>query len=102
MTWLSWIGLGNTTTTITYDDDKLPPFFPRTIKSCKLKSDLFFDCFSKESIKQSDNDIDAGSRGLAKCLKEKQLYEKCMVTYEKSKPVKLHRVQEEYRKKYET
>jgi hypothetical protein len=102
-TWLSWIGIGsNTTITTTFDDDKLPPFFPRTTKSCKSTSDKFFDCFSKASIKQSPNDTDAGSRGLAICLKEKQLYEKCMIAYEKSKPIKLHRVQEEYRKKNET
>ena len=104
--WLSWIGIGNNNnnnnTTIVYDDDKLPPFFPRTVKSCKAKSDKFFDCFSKASIKESPNDKDAGSRGLAICLKEKQVYEKCMIHYEKSKPLKLHRVQEEYRKNYET
>lgn len=100
MSWLSWIGLGgNSIDTINYPDDRLPPFFPRTTKSCKIQSEKFFECFSKASIKQSPSDTEAGSRGLAACLQEKKLYEKCMSAYEKSKPIKLHRVQEEYRNK---
>ena len=100
MSWLNWIGLGgNNLDTITYPEDRLPPFFPRTTKSCKIQSENFFDCYSKASIKQSPSDTEAGSRGLALCLKEKQVYEKCMSNYEKNKPLKLHRVQEEYRNK---
>ena len=43
--------------------------------------------------------IEAGVRGIKACLKEKAAYEKCMDEYIKKNPIKLIRVQEEYRRK---
>lgn len=43
--------------------------------------------------------IEAGIRGIKACLKEKKAYDTCLDEYIKKKPIKLIRVQEEYRKK---
>ena len=40
---------------------------------------------------------EAGIRGVKACLKEKKAYDKCLDEYIKKNPIKLIRVQEEYR-----
>lgn len=61
--------------------DTLPKYFPASHKSCKAVSELFFDCFTKNSVKTSANDTEAGNKALQLCLKEKVNYEKCMERY---------------------
>ena len=73
-------------------DQKVPEFFPRSSKECKIVSETFFKCFNESSKKESDKDIDAGNRGLATCVKQKKAYETCMSNYEKKNPSKRFRV----------
>lgn len=71
--------------------DSLPDFFPATTKLCVKQSEAFFNCFSEKSVKSSDGDIEAGSRGLRDCLTEKAEYVTCM-TKNYTKDPKRHRV----------
>ena len=70
----------------------LPSFFPHSTKECRKVADPFFECFSKNAIKTSDSDTDAGSRGLNKCLTEMNKYSDCMLAAEKKNPPKRLRV----------
>lgn len=73
--------------------DKLPDFFPRSVKQCSKPSELFFECLSLKQVKTSDMDTEAGAVGLAACLKEKKNYETCMIRYDpKLKDPRRHRV----------
>ena len=58
--------------------DTLPDFFPATTKLCVKQSEAFFSCFSEKSVKSSDDDTDAGARGLKDCTKLKNDYVTCM------------------------
>ena len=71
---------------------KLPPSFPYAPKECKAVADTFFECFTKLSIKENNNDTEAGNRGLSQCLKEMKKYSDCMEAFEKKKPPRLMRV----------
>jgi hypothetical protein len=81
------------------DVPKLPTCFPRAPSACRKDSEPFFNCLNANSEKSSDDDTDAGKRGLQACVKEMKAYEKCMETYEAKKPLRQFRVQEEYRLK---
>ena len=66
--------------------------FPRAPKICKTQADLFFNCFTANSVKRESDDKEAGVRGVQACLKEKILYEKCKQKFEQSNPPKRYRV----------
>ncbi len=70
----------------------LPPFFPYSTKECKKVAEPFFECFSKHAVKAVDSDVDAGRRGLIKCLPEMKKYVDCMKEAEKKNPPKRLRV----------
>ena len=72
-------------------NDKLPDFFPKAPKVCREPANKFFECFTINSEKSSPTDTEAGQRGLAKCLLEKEAYEKCMLKFEKTHPPKRYR-----------
>lgn len=65
---------------------RLPSFFPNSPTECRTFSEPFFECFTKNSNKESDLDTESGNRGLSKCTKELKLYEECMTKLEKKKP----------------
>ena len=76
---------------------KLPGSFPRAPSACKTVAEPFFSCLNSNSQKESDDDANAGDRGLRACTKEMKAYEKCMNKFEAKKPLRQFRVQEEYR-----
>jgi hypothetical protein len=74
-------------------EERLPDYFPRTVKSCVKLSDTFFGCLFEKSNKASPEDIEAGVRGIRECLNQKKAYESCMLRYDpKCKDPKRHRV----------
>ena len=82
------------------DDDKLPPFFPRSPAECKVESASFFECFNNHAKKNSPDDKNAGVRAVVECKALKHKYEDCMNTkVDKSKLNKKFQVHEEYRSK---
>ena len=86
-------GSGTMVATIITPEETLPDFFPRVVKLCSIPADAFFKCISEKSIKESNGDIEAGSRGIRACLKEKKLYEICMIKHDpKMNEPKRHRV----------
>lgn len=92
---MSWFlgGSVNNNSKSSIPPDQLPDFFPRAPKECSLVSQQFFTCFHENTEKISNDDTEAGVRGLAKCLNEKTAYEKCMLNLEKkSAPKKYYRV----------
>jgi hypothetical protein len=70
---------------------RLPPYFPKS-KGCKEAAEPFFKCFEEHAVKQSEDDKDAGVRGLSMCLKEKAVYEKCMAPLFDMDKLKKYRV----------
>ena len=84
---------GNMVATVTTPEETLPDFFPRVVKLCSKPADAFFKCISEKSVKDSNGDIEAGNRGVRACLKEKKLYETCMMKHDpKMNDPKRHRV----------
>ena len=76
-------------------DTSLADFFPRTTKLCVKPSAEFFKCLSEKSVKSNDADVEAGVRGLSQCIKEKKIYETCMLKNDaKINDPKRHRVRE--------
>ena len=83
-------------TTSAIPDTSLADFFPRTTKQCVKPSAEFFKCLSEKSVKSTDADVEAGARGLSQCLKEKKLYETCMLKNDaKINDPKRHRVRKQ-------
>ena len=41
----------STPTPSTIPEDKLPDYFPKIVKECKVEADTFFKCFSDNSKK---------------------------------------------------
>ncbi len=79
---------------------KLPSYFPRAPKECTKPAEAFFECFTKNSVKKDENDMEAGKIGLAACTSQLAYYDQCMQKGNILKKVesKTFRVQEEYRK----
>lgn len=83
-------------TTPAIPDTSLADFFPRTTKLCVKPSAEFFKCLSEKSVKSTDADVEAGARGLSQCLKEKKIYETCMLKNDaKINDPKRHRVRKQ-------
>ena len=59
-------------------DEVLTDYFPRRIAKCSVPTDAFFKCLFDKSKKMSDDDAEAGLRGVRACLTEKKGYEACM------------------------
>lgn len=73
-------------------DIKIPLFFPYAPKECKIAANTFFECFNRMSDKIVPEDVDAGRRGMLKCMQEMKQYEACMTAYEAKNPPKRMRV----------
>lgn len=63
---------------VSSDESRLPDFFPGTVKACQAPSEVFFSCFTLNTVKKDENDTLAGSVGLAACAKELKAYKACM------------------------
>jgi hypothetical protein len=69
----------NVSAPITQEDvNTLPGYFPATTRNCATISQPFFDCFSKQAVKSTNTDTEAGVRGLKACTKELLAYKFCM------------------------
>ena len=75
----------STPTPSTIPEDKLPDYFPKIVKECKVEADTFFKCFSDNSKKTNPSDKNAGVRGLTECRDMKWNYENCMAKVDISK-----------------
>lgn len=75
---------------------RLPGFFPR-IKGCERVGTAFLTCFTTKAVKEGEEDVEAGVRGLKACVRELSSYEACMQQQEVKTAARRYRVQEEYR-----
>lgn len=75
-------------------EDRLPDYFPKIVKECKVEADAFFKCFSDNSKKNDASDKNAGVRGLTECRDLKWNYENCMSKVDSSKLSKRFEVNE--------
>lgn len=73
-------------------DVRMPLSFPHAPKACEHVAKPFFTCINKMSEKIVPEDLDAGRRGMLKCLVELKAYSVCMKEYEKKNPPKRLRV----------
>lgn len=90
--------MASSSSAVVATEERMPDFFPRSVKQCTKVSDAFFTCFTEKSAKKSDDDTECGQIGLKGCLSQKKTYEQCMQRYDtRAKDPKRHRVQEEYR-----
>eukprot|EP01115_Flamella_aegyptia_P007098 TRINITY_DN2957_c0_g2_i1.p1 TRINITY_DN2957_c0_g2~~TRINITY_DN2957_c0_g2_i1.p1 ORF type:complete len:68 (-),score=12.78 TRINITY_DN2957_c0_g2_i1:35-238(-) len=63
------------------EDIRVADHFPSVRKQCKEQAAKFFHCFSQEGQQVNAVDIDAGKRGLSKCVVQMKSYDDCMKKY---------------------
>jgi hypothetical protein len=78
---------------------RVSPWFPNAPKECSRVSSEFFDCFSKHTLSDKNEEVNnLAMAGLRKCVMEMNAYDKCMASHTSTHALRHYRVEEQYRK----